>query len=93
MESKKEKPENKEEENKEEKSKEEPEGKLEKISKLEYEELLLTMIQRSKKQFGRLTEIYGQYLWDKENYYLKYFKRKNNILYTKHKKRRIGYNG
>ena len=67
------------------------EEKLESITRLEYEEALINILQVKKKGYQEILDIFTQYQWDKENYYIKYFKKGRIINYTKYRKKKVGF--
>lgn len=67
------------------------EEKLESITRLEYEEALINILQAKKKGYQEILDIFTQYQWDKENYYIKYFKKGRIINYTKYRKKKVGF--
>jgi len=69
---------------------------LENIVKLNenlFEELLVKYMQQSYEVYQQYVDLYQQWIYDKERYYLRYFydKETGELFYTKKRKQSIGF--
>jgi len=73
------------------KSKLEEEIKVDRASRIDFEEALELSLNQVMENYNRLILKYNRYIKDKERYHIKYWRTKQHLFYTRHTKEKIGF--